>query len=99
MSWIEMRGCLDTGTRTQASPHAFSRHCHNTDTCMAACVRGLVGARFQKGKDTDPLAQGFLLFCRVGASGNAHDWPETAATPPGTKTLPSTSSKRAGCKR
>jgi len=27
---------------------------------MAACVRGLVSARFQKGKDTDPLAQGLL---------------------------------------
>lgn len=59
MSWIEMRGCLDTGTRPQASQHAFSRLYNNTDTCMAACVRGSVGARFQKGKILTPC-QGFL---------------------------------------
>jgi len=68
MSWIEMRGCLDTGTRIKASPHAFSRHCNNADTCMAACVRGLVSARFQKGKDTDPLPKASCLLSCVGAS-------------------------------
>lgn len=77
MSWIELRGCLDTGTQSQTNEHTFSRLYYNVDTCMAACVLGVGCARFQKGKDTDPLPR---ASCCVWVL-SEHGWSETSAMP------------------